>query len=362
MSDDNALIFIPDISGFTRFVNETEIQHSQHIIEELLEVILKANSLKMEVSEIEGDAVLFYRQGEAPTPEEIGAQTKKMFLNFHHFLSQIERDTICQCGACRTASKLTLKFVLHYGEIGLSRIREHTKLMGKEVILAHRLLKNNISSSEYLLMTENYIHNYGDETIQKSLDWSDIKGGSISYEHIGNVNYKYLELSSLHSQLKSLPPAQSAERFPNPIEVSTIIEAPMSLIYTTIVDMSQRTKWTEGLKNITYDQEEVPRIGMKHICELPSGLLELETIQNTMQEGKIEYVERATKSLMLPGATSIYSMQDKDKDTILTVQFHYRKRFIIGWLVDLIFRKKLQANLMKSSQNLKRYCEDLIKK
>ncbi len=41
MSDDNALIFTPDISGFTRFVNETEIQHSQHIIEKLLEVILK---------------------------------------------------------------------------------------------------------------------------------------------------------------------------------------------------------------------------------------------------------------------------------------------------------------------------------
>ena len=38
------LIFIPDISGFTRFVNEVEIDHSRHIIQELLEVIINSNS------------------------------------------------------------------------------------------------------------------------------------------------------------------------------------------------------------------------------------------------------------------------------------------------------------------------------
>jgi hypothetical protein len=234
--------------------------------------------------------------------------------------------------------------------------------MGKEVILAHRLLKNNIHSSEYLLMTENYMHNYSNEIIEKGLDWSELEDGSISYEHIGGVNFKFLDLSSLHSQLKSVPSVRTVEKFPNPIEVSTVIDAPMSLIYTTIVDLSQRIKWTEGLKNITYDQEEVPRLGMKHICDLPSGMLELETIQNMLQDGKIEYAERATKILLFPGATSIYSMQDKGNNTILTVQFHYKQRFIIGWFIDLIFRKKLEGNLIKSSQNLKRYCEDLFKK
>ena len=31
---------MPDISGFTKFVNETEIIHGQHIVQELLDVIL----------------------------------------------------------------------------------------------------------------------------------------------------------------------------------------------------------------------------------------------------------------------------------------------------------------------------------
>jgi hypothetical protein len=60
------LIFIPDISGFTRFVNEVEIDHSRHIIQELLEVIINSNKIGLEVSEIEGDAILFYKYGDSP--------------------------------------------------------------------------------------------------------------------------------------------------------------------------------------------------------------------------------------------------------------------------------------------------------
>ena len=45
-----ALLFMPDISGFTVFVNDTEINHSQHIIRELLEILIDSNSLKMQIN------------------------------------------------------------------------------------------------------------------------------------------------------------------------------------------------------------------------------------------------------------------------------------------------------------------------
>ena len=63
---EQSLIFIPDISGFTKFVTETEITHSQHIISELINAIIIENSLNLKISEIEGDAVLFYRIGKPP--------------------------------------------------------------------------------------------------------------------------------------------------------------------------------------------------------------------------------------------------------------------------------------------------------
>ncbi|MCH8330473.1 MAG: DUF2652 domain-containing protein, partial [Bacteroidetes bacterium] len=112
-----ALILIPDITGFTEFVNNTDIEHSQHIIAELLELLIDANQLNLEVSEIEGDAVLFYRFGKPPGIEEVVEQGKKMFIDFHEHLRRYAQDRICNCGACASADRLTIKVIVHSGHI-----------------------------------------------------------------------------------------------------------------------------------------------------------------------------------------------------------------------------------------------------
>ena len=53
--DNKGLIFIPDINEFTNFVTNTEIEHSR---QELLEILIDSNSLGLEISEVEGDAIL----------------------------------------------------------------------------------------------------------------------------------------------------------------------------------------------------------------------------------------------------------------------------------------------------------------
>ena len=57
--DNKGSLFIPDISVFTNFVTNTEIEHSRHIIQELLEILIDSNQLGLEISEVEGDAILF---------------------------------------------------------------------------------------------------------------------------------------------------------------------------------------------------------------------------------------------------------------------------------------------------------------
>ena len=74
--ENQGLLFIPDISGFTRFVHETDINHSRLIIEELLEILINANQIGLEVSEVEGDAILFYRFGDSPPLEEVYKQVE----------------------------------------------------------------------------------------------------------------------------------------------------------------------------------------------------------------------------------------------------------------------------------------------
>ena len=103
-----ALIFIPDISGFTRFVNETGIQTSRNLIADLLEIIIEANILDMTLTEIQGDAVLFHRLGEPPTVQEVINQCKQIFLDFQNYLKIMERDRRSEMGASLSVSNLTL--------------------------------------------------------------------------------------------------------------------------------------------------------------------------------------------------------------------------------------------------------------
>src|SRR6185312_14866122 len=109
--DNSGLLFIPDISGFTKFVNETEIDHSRYIIGELLENIINSNQMGLTVSEIEGDAVLFYRYGKVPSLEEIYRQVESMFCNFQKQLKNLETRRACQCSACTAAKNLSLKII-----------------------------------------------------------------------------------------------------------------------------------------------------------------------------------------------------------------------------------------------------------
>src|ERR1041384_5669469 len=153
------LLFIPDISGFTRFVTESEINHSRIIIQELLELLINANQIGLEVSEIEGDAVLFYKFGDAPGATEIYRQVEKMFTEFHRQLSAYDRFKYCQCKACISAIDLTLKIITHYGEFTGYNVRNFSKLIGKDVIVAHQLLKNDIDHHEYWLVTNGLMEN-----------------------------------------------------------------------------------------------------------------------------------------------------------------------------------------------------------
>jgi len=148
-----ALLFMPDISGFTQFVNDTEILHSQQVVQELLETLIECNQLGLHVGEIEGDAIFFYKLGEKPDMPSLLKQVEKMFTSFHQHLKLYDHQRFCPCKACKTAIGLSLKIVSHYGEVTGITVKDHKKLFGKDVILVHRLLKNNLDKKEYVLLT-----------------------------------------------------------------------------------------------------------------------------------------------------------------------------------------------------------------
>jgi len=191
--DNKGLLFIPDISGFTTFVTNTEIEHSRHIIQELLELLIDSNQLGLDISEVEGDAILFFKFGEKPELNEIYNQVEKMFSSFHKHLKIYENRRTCHCRACVSVINLTLKVITHYGEFTGYKVKNFNKLIGKDVIVAHQLLKNDIEHHEYWLVTKSLMK---DELPAEFREWMKWDASAKKTEN-GEVPFLYTQLSEL---------------------------------------------------------------------------------------------------------------------------------------------------------------------
>ena len=149
-----SLLFLPDISGFTKFVQTTEVAHSQHVISELLEVLINANTQDLQLAEVEGDALFFYKEEEVPSLEKLLAQIETMFTAFYSHLKLLEKNRVCPCNACSTAPNLQLKVIAHSGELQFINVQNKRKPFGTQVIEVHRLMKNSVDSDNYVLLSK----------------------------------------------------------------------------------------------------------------------------------------------------------------------------------------------------------------
>jgi len=192
-----ALILMPDISGFTQYMSASSITHSQVNIARLLESVIDANELNLNISEIEGDAILFYKFNDDSSFDDVAEQIKKMYLSFHQVLSNINEGNDCECGACNLLYNLSLKFIVHYGEVGSVMVKGYCKLFGSDIIIAHRLLKNSIPIQEYVLFTNSLIDRYRVRSSVVNNDWITLKKNSDKYDILGNIKYHYSNLNEL---------------------------------------------------------------------------------------------------------------------------------------------------------------------
>jgi hypothetical protein len=144
-------LVLADISGYSKFVQQTEVDHSWSILHELLDTMVRSLHGRMDVSQVEGDAILFISG--LSTPEVIAA-LETTFVAFHRRLRDMQTVTTCPCNACASIGVLKLKFVVHHGRFSRQRLGNVEQLHGADVIIPHRLLKNSVPSKEYLLVTD----------------------------------------------------------------------------------------------------------------------------------------------------------------------------------------------------------------
>jgi class 3 adenylate cyclase len=347
-------LLIPDISGFTEFVSGVELTHSRHIIAELLEIIIDANRLGFEISEIEGDAVLFYRLGPPPSLQALQAQAETFYLKFHQYLKQIKRDTICKCGACQNVGKLTLKIIAHYGEMSLTRIKDRVKLIGKDVIVAHRLMKNHVPSLEYLLVSQTLLRASG-ENLPVPMSMQEYRE---EYGHLGELVVYVHSLSPLRSQIPPPPEPHYCIQFPNPIVISKAIHASMESVHALLFAFEKMPLWNPGLVKVEYDSTAPARIGFSHTCFF-DGSTSIVTLDRVVEQKNEVIVTNRTKipAPVLQSA-AIYHLKRETNGTSLNFIFSYKTYPVIGRLLDKLVRPRLARMFERTCEGLKRVAEE----
>ena len=110
ITEKKGTILIVDISGYTHFVKQADHAAGAQVISSLLSLIISNNTLGFHISEIEGDAILFYKYGIAQPVAAMLSQFEQMLAGFNEQIDQWKL-------ICPHAAMLSIKMVMHYWAI-----------------------------------------------------------------------------------------------------------------------------------------------------------------------------------------------------------------------------------------------------
>lgn len=190
-----AHLVIADIGGYTRFMNAHRfaLSHAQQTIADLLTAVIDGARPMFKVAKLEGDAAFLYAV-ESDSAAASDRVQKQIFQIRQAFLVKQQRllaDNICTCEPCSAIGELKLKFAAHHGEFAMQKVKRYRELAGPDVILVHRMLKNEVPSSEYVLMTDSVLPHLNDEVR------GAIRSLEQSFEGFGQVTTHYLDFTQL---------------------------------------------------------------------------------------------------------------------------------------------------------------------
>jgi uncharacterized protein YndB with AHSA1/START domain len=156
-----AVLLIADISGYTGYLAGVELDHAMDILADVIDTIVGALRPPFHLSKLEGDAAFVYLPAADIDGMHLQNVIEATYYEFRRRLRNIMQTSICECDACRQIPNLDLKFVVHHGLVAKQMMSGHEELIGRDVILVHRLLKNNVASQlgdrPYVLYTDAFI-------------------------------------------------------------------------------------------------------------------------------------------------------------------------------------------------------------
>ena len=177
---------IADISGYTGYLSDVELDHAQDILADLIGAVVTALRPNFRLAKLEGDAAFTFATAEKIDGSMLLDTIERCYFGFRRRRRDVRQATSCECNACVRIPDLDLKFVVHHGSAIHQKVAGRQELLGSDVVVVHRLLKNEVVEKlgikAYALIT------------QQCIDASDIDPAALgmrkqieTYDRIGDV-------------------------------------------------------------------------------------------------------------------------------------------------------------------------------
>ncbi len=185
--NESACLLIADISGYTGYLAGVELDHADEILADLMATIVNVLRPGFRLAKLEGDAAFTYAVTDKIDGSLLLDTIERCYFGFRRRRRDVHQATSCECNACVRIPDLNLKFVVHHGTIRRQRVAGGEELLGTDVIVVHRLLKNEVVASTgieaYALFTQQCV-----DAMDVDVAALGMRASSETYEHIGVVS------------------------------------------------------------------------------------------------------------------------------------------------------------------------------
>jgi hypothetical protein len=153
LASERGSFVIADISGYTGYVIDSPLEHSEDVLTDVTALVAEHLGQVLLLNKQEGDAIFGYTLEGSLDGAMLLDAVEECYFAFRNRLVGIERATSCDCNACAKLPDLNLKFVVHGGDFIRRPVAGGEELTGAAVIVAHRLLKNEVPEKGYALLS-----------------------------------------------------------------------------------------------------------------------------------------------------------------------------------------------------------------
>ena len=248
MASESACLLIADITGYTSYLAGVEIDHAQDILADLMGTIVSALRPGFRLAKLEGDAAFTFAIADRIDGSLLLDTIERCYFGFRRRRRDVRQATSCECNACVRIPDLNLKFVVHHGAVLRQRVAGRDELLGSDVIVVHRLLKDSVAEATgieaYALFSQACV-----EVMDVDVVAIGMQSISETYDHIGTVPAWVHDLERRweeeESRARVIVDAGAAIK-----EITIPTTAPSQVAWEYVTAPGRRVSWQLGVTGV----------------------------------------------------------------------------------------------------------------